>query len=186
MTLNQPKAAFVMAACILIANCAPEQKTETTTMTDTIVFDSISNYKNYTDLSPRIARALKIMAATDFSELENGKYPVDEDKLFYMVQRYDTAPPLDKLEAHRKYIDIQLIAKGEERLGVANTKDLEVHTPYDEAKDVEFFAARKDIKYLDATEGTFVIFWPRHAHMPGRQITVPKTVTKVVFKIKID
>jgi len=41
-----------------------------------MVFDSIKNYKLYTNLSPRIAKSLKIMAETDFNKIENGKYPV--------------------------------------------------------------------------------------------------------------
>jgi len=188
-TLRRPlHAAALLLNCLVLVSCAPEKQTETEpkTRTDKMVFDSISNYKEYTDLSPTIARALKIMAATDFNELADGKYPVDGDKLFYMVQRYDTGPLLEKAEAHRKYIDIQLMAKGEERLGVGKTKDLEPHTPYDETKDVEFFWAQKGIKYVDAKEGMFLIFWPGDAHMPGRQIGEPRKVTKVVFKVMVD
>ena len=151
-----------------------------------MVFDSIKNYKLYANLSPRIARALKMMAETDFNEVEDGKYPVDDANLYYLVIRYDTAPIMEKIEAHRKYIDIQFMAKGDERIGVDNIAGLKVHTPYSEEKEVEFFKAEKSASYIDVKEGMFAIFWPDDAHMPGREIDKPQNVTKVVFKIKVD
>lgn len=151
-----------------------------------MVFDSIKNYQLYTNLSPRIAKALKIAAETNFDKIEDGKYPVDGDKIFYIVQRYETSPIMEKIEAHRKYIDIQFMAKGDERIGVDNIEGLKVHTPYSEEKEVEFFKAEKSVSYIDVKEGMFAIFWPSDAHMPGRQIDKPRNVTKVVFKIKVD
>jgi len=151
-----------------------------------MVFDSIKNYKLYTNLSPRIAKSLKIMAETDFNKIENGKYPVDGDNLFYLVQRYETGPIADKLEAHRKYIDIQFMAKGDERMGCGNIASMDVFTPYNAEQEAGFFKAGKGVSYIDVKEGMFVIFWPDDAHMPGRQIAQPQNVLKVVFKIKID
>ncbi|MFA6186257.1 MAG: YhcH/YjgK/YiaL family protein [Phycisphaerae bacterium] len=151
-----------------------------------MVFDSIKNCKLYTNLSPRIASALKIAAETNFDRIEDGKYPVDDTNLYYLVIRYDTAPVMEKIEAHRKYIDIQFMAKGDERIGVDNITGLKVHTPYSEEKEVEFFKAEKSVSYIDVKEGMFAIFWPSDAHMPGRQIDKSRNVTKVVFKIKVD
>ncbi|MCE5340331.1 MAG: YhcH/YjgK/YiaL family protein [Planctomycetaceae bacterium] len=151
-----------------------------------MVFDSIKNYKLYTNLSPRIAQALKIAAETDFSKIKEGKYVVDGENLFYIVQSYKTGPLLEKIEAHKKYIDIQFMVKGSERMGYANINGMKIHTPYDEEKDVMFFHADKSINYVDIKEGMFTIFWPTDAHMPGRQIDKPQDVVKVVFKVKVD
>lgn len=177
---------FVLTTGVILTSCVSSVKKETNTGSHKMVFDSIKNYKLYTNLSPRIASALKIAAETDFNKLENGKYPVDGDNLFYIVQRYDTAPIMEKIEAHRKYIDIQLMAKGDELIGVDNIKGLKVHTPYSDEKDVMFFNAEKSAAYLTVKEGMFAIFWPGDAHMPGRQIDKPRNVTKIVFKIKVD
>jgi YhcH/YjgK/YiaL family protein len=177
---------FVLIMSVLLTSCVSSVKKETKTGSCKMVLDSIKNYKLYTNLSPRIAQALKIAAETDFNKLENGKYPVDGNNLFYTVQRYDTAPIMEKIEAHRKYIDIQLMAKGDERIGVDNIEGLKVHTPYSDEKDIMFFNAEKSVSYIDVKEGMFTIFWPGDAHMPGRQIDKPQNVTKVVFKIKAD
>jgi YhcH/YjgK/YiaL family protein len=183
---NALRLMFVLTMGIFLTSCVSSVKKESNIRSNKMVLDSIKNYKLYANLSPRIAQALKIAAETDFSKIKDGKYPVDGDNLFYMVQRYDTAPVMEKIEAHRKYIDIQFMAKGSERMGIDNIAGLKVHTPYSDEKDVEFFKAAKNISYIDVKEGMFTIFWPGDAHMPGRQIDKPQNITKVVFKIKAD
>jgi biofilm protein TabA len=150
-----------------------------------MVFDKLKNYKLYTGLSAPIARALTMAAETDFAEIADGKYQLDSDGLYYIVQRYKTAPLLDKIEAHRKYIDIQLIAKGNERIGYADRDGLTQAVEYSDEKDIEFFLAPKDITFLNMSQGSFAIFWPHDAHMPGRQINKSEEVLKIVFKIRI-
>lgn len=150
-----------------------------------MVFDTIENYKLYTKLSPQIAKALKLAAETDFENIPDGRYAVDSDRLYYIVQRYKTRPLAEKIETHRKYIDIQFITQGSERIGWAPTNQLKPYTPYNEEKDVEFFHAEKDTTLLNITAGSFAIFWPTDAHMPGCQVSRPEKVLKIVFKIRI-
>ncbi|MEN6386075.1 MAG: YhcH/YjgK/YiaL family protein [Phycisphaerales bacterium] len=178
--------AIVLPMAVILTSCTSSEKKETKERNSKVIFDSIKNYKQYTNLSPRIAQALKIAAETDFSEMKEGKHVVDGNNLFYMIQSYKTGPILEKIEAHRKYIDIQFMAKGSEKIGVDNIAGLKTADPYVEAKDVEFFHLGKNLTYLTVPQGYFAIFWPKDAHMPGREIDKPKDVIKVVFKIKID
>ena len=150
-----------------------------------MVFDRIENYRLYTQLSPQIAKALKIAAETDFEKVADGKYAIDSDKLYYLVQRYKTAPATDKLEVHRKYIDIQFLVKGPERIGYGYGNELKQAIAYDEHKDIGFLYADKDTTFLNMTHGNFAVLWPDDAHMPGRQIDKPLDVLKIVFKIRM-
>jgi YhcH/YjgK/YiaL family protein len=150
-----------------------------------VILDIIKNYKHYEKMSPLIVRALQIAAQTDFEKLQDGKYEVDSDKLFYIVQRYKTKPPSDKIEAHRKYIDIQFLVKGSERIGYMPANDLKQAVEYNPEKEVEFFQAPKNITFLNMTKGYFAIFCPSDAHMPGCQVYKPDEVLKVVFKVKV-
>ncbi|OHB58648.1 MAG: hypothetical protein A2Y12_08440 [Planctomycetes bacterium GWF2_42_9] len=151
-----------------------------------MVFDSIKNYELYTNLSPRIAKALKFAAETDFTNMADGKYELDGTNLYYIVQRYKTGAPLEKTEGHRKYIDIQYMVNGSEKMGVDVVDGLTTVDPYSEEKDVEFFGVSKKLTYLTVPQGYFAIFWPTDAHMPGRQVDQPQDVTKIVFKVKVD
>lgn len=150
-----------------------------------MIFDNISNIGLYSNVSPLIAKALKISAETDFEKIQDGKYEVDSDKLFYLVQRYKTRPVYEKIEAHKKYIDLQLQVRGEEQIGYAGTKGLKIQVPFDETKDVMFFDPPKNITFLKMRDGDFAIFWPSDAHMPCCQIDKAEDVLKVVFKIKV-
>ncbi|MDD5135110.1 MAG: YhcH/YjgK/YiaL family protein [Phycisphaerae bacterium] len=96
-----------------------------------MIFDKLKNYKLYSNLSAQIAKALTLAAQTDFEKIADGKYPLDSENLYYTVQRYKTSPLLDKIEAHRKYIDIQLpnesaipIVKGLNRQSSIATKKI--------------------------------------------------------------
>ena len=81
-----------------------------------MIFDSLKNIRNYEGLG-RVSEALRFAATTDFSAMECGKYQLDGDAIYYMVQEYETHEARDP-EAHRKYIDIQCILEGVETVVV--------------------------------------------------------------------
>jgi PBP1b-binding outer membrane lipoprotein LpoB len=82
--------AIVLPMAVILTSCTSSEKKQNQERKHKMVFDSIKNYKLYTNLSPRIAQAFKIAAETDFTKVEAGKYVVDGDNLFYMVQSYKT------------------------------------------------------------------------------------------------
>ena len=44
-----------------------------------------------------------------------------------------------KLEAHRKYIDIQFLIQGEEKVYITDRNNLKVNVEYNDEKHIEFF-----------------------------------------------
>ena len=82
-----------------------------------MIFDTLDNIKNYEGLG-RVYTALQFLAETDFSKVELGRYELQGDDIFYMVQQYETDPDKTISEAHKKYIDIQFMVDGEEIIGV--------------------------------------------------------------------
>jgi YhcH/YjgK/YiaL family protein len=150
-----------------------------------MILDTIANADTYKNISPHIARTFKFLRAFDITGKGDGRYDIDGNNIFCIVQRYKTKPPTDKLEVHRKYIDIQFLAKGAEQIGYAPAGRLKQAAAYNEEKDVGFFYADGDTTFLNMTEGDFVIFWPSDAHMPGCQVNESQEVIKVVFKIRI-
>ncbi len=86
--------------------------------------------------------------------------------------------------AHRRYLDVQYVAEGTERIGYAPlTEQWKVVEPYDEAKDVAFYDARGDL--IEVPAGSFAIFGPQDIHAPGLvggTLPVVRGVLKVVVK----
>ncbi|MCG3181466.1 MAG: Toxin-antitoxin biofilm protein TabA [Phycisphaerae bacterium] len=154
-----------------------------------MIFDRIENARAYAKLGPAFARALAYLAETDFSKVPLEKQKLDGDRVFAIPQKYQPKQPADaKWEAHRKYIDIQFIVSGHERMGYAPlSADPPVKTEYNAEKDVIFFSARGDL--LDAGPGTFAIFTPQDIHAPSIAPAAPHLsgeVHKIVVKVAVD
>ncbi len=150
-----------------------------------MIFDSIENRSLYSSISPRIRKALDYLSETDFTVMEQGRYDIDNDNIFALVQKYSSIPGEDgKWECHRKYIDIQYIVEGIETMGFRNINGMENITEYDSEKDIQFLKGEGD--YVTVVSGFFGIFFPDDAHMPKlAPHDISGDVKKVVIKIKI-
>lgn len=150
-----------------------------------MIIDKIENAKLYTGLSESIAKGLEIIQDKSLFEKEDGKYEIDGDNLFILVQRYATKDKEEMLfEAHKNYIDIQAIIDGEETIGYALTETLKVVQPY---KPDVFKCADPDVfTEVKLAKGMFAILYPDDAHKPCYDYHAGKSnVHKVVVKVKI-
>ena len=147
-----------------------------------MIIDRIENYKNYENLGIKISLALNHIKTTDFDNKEPGRYDIDGDDIYVMVNDYNTKHISEcRLEGHRKYIDIQYVVKGSELMGYLPLSDQAVTAEYDDEKDVVFFEGSPLFVKLD--KGMFVIFFPEDLHMPG--IGNGEPVRKIVIKARI-
>jgi YhcH/YjgK/YiaL family protein len=152
-----------------------------------MVIDKLENAYLYSGLSAGIKRGLEILRDEELAAKENGRYEVDGDNLYYIIQRYKTKPIKEcRLEAHKKYIDIQFTASGEEVMGHYPVGELEIEKPYDATKDLVFYQVPEEINILKLSEGTFCILFPEDSHMPGCHLAGASKIRKVVVKVKID
>ncbi len=149
-----------------------------------MIFDKVENVKFYKGISSRLDKALELLTAVNFAAMEDGKHEVDGDNLFYMVQRYKTLPLSEgKHEAHKKYIDVQLVVSGSEVIGVEILADQKVETPYTD--DAGFYFPSKDMTKLRISAGQFCVLYPQDLHMPCRTDSASTDVVKVVIKVKV-
>ncbi|MBN2557743.1 MAG: YhcH/YjgK/YiaL family protein [Clostridia bacterium] len=151
-----------------------------------MIFDKLENTGAYMGISDGIDKALEFLKKTDIMSLPLGKIAVDGDKIYAVCMEYETKPLGDsRTEAHGKYIDVQYIASGSERMYTAHTGDLSVTVAYDDDKDVMFLENRNTCGFL-AGEGSFAIFFPHDAHMPGVDPDeFHSMVRKVVVKVHV-
>ncbi|MCU0343573.1 MAG: YhcH/YjgK/YiaL family protein [Ignavibacterium sp.] len=148
-----------------------------------MIIDKLSNSHLYSGLGERINKALTYLKETDFSKMELGKYEIDGDNIFALVNEYTTKDENEgKLEAHKKYIDVQFVAKGSELMGYAPLENQMVMDEYNEQNDITFFTGEKSFTKVD--EGMFAIFFPTDVHLPGIEEDKPAYVKKVVVKVK--
>lgn len=148
-----------------------------------MIIDKIENGKLYTGLSSRIDKALDYINKTDLVNTEIGKYEIEGDNVFALVQEYTSKNPEDaRLESHFEHIDIQYIITGEEMMGLGILTNQVPHTVIDE-KDVAFYPNDSTPFKLD--EGMFAILFPNDLHCPGMKCNENSKVKKLVIKIRI-
>jgi len=153
---------------------------------DIMILDILEDKKTYLGLDSKFQKAFKFLQESDLEHLQIGKYEIEGEDIYAMVQAYTTKPIEEgKWEAHRKYIDIQYIVKGAELVGWATLDGLEVSQEYNSEKDVLFLKKSENWSALKLRAKHYAIFFPEDAHMPGVCEGSPDDVKKVVVKIKI-
>ena len=152
-----------------------------------MIFDSIKNRRIYEALSPDFTVAFDFIERASREGLPTGTYELDGRRIYAMVQEYETKKPSEaKLEAHRRYLDIQFIDKGRERMDLAPLSKVTVTEPYDDGRDVAFFADIRVPVSAVLTDGEFGIFYPCDVHKPSLSAEDGRDfVRKILVKMEL-
>ena len=140
-----------------------------------MIKDNIKNAEIYYSLHPKFKEA--------FKKLINKDIDLKTKELYFNFDKYQTKSE-GKFEAHRQYIDIQYIVKGEEKIGITNINKTDCLIPYSKEKDIEFLNA-KEYDFITLKEGDFAIFYPHDAHMPCLTNKQEESIEKIVAKIAV-
>jgi len=154
-----------------------------------MIFGSIQNLGNDKKLLPKaLIKGLEYIKNTDLTKLAAGKYEIDGNALFALVQDNRTAPKADrKAEAHKKYIDIQYVHSGSEIIGFGLDDPVnEVLENLLDEKDAIFFKHVKNEMDLILTPGMYAILFPTDIHRPGCIHGSAASVRKVVVKVALS
>ena len=149
-----------------------------------MILDTLSNSARYAGMHPGFARAFEFLAATDLAALPPGRHDIDGDRIYVSIDHKDgRGEDGARLEAHRRYIDIQYTIDGNELIGWMPLA--RVSSPdggFDETKDIGFFADRPST-WISVPPGSFTIFFPHDAHAPlaGRG-----HLKKAIVKIAVE
>lgn len=151
-----------------------------------MIIDTLQHAHLYEVLGPRFVKAFAYLRQPGLVALEKGKYEIDGQDIFAIVNEYDTVDAAtEQMEAHRQHIDVQYIVHGSELIGHDILGQQEPSRAYDEAADYMLFA-EKPAFFSRMDAGMFAIFFPTDLHMPNIQVTTPAPVKKVVIKIRVD
>ena len=150
-----------------------------------MIIDLLSNAQLYYNQGPLFKKAFEYLTGTDFSKVEKGKYELDGQNLFAIVNEYDTvSPDTEQMESHKKYIDIQYIVTGAERIGHDFQKTQTPSKAYDNEKDFMLWGEKPSF-FSVLQQGMFAVFFPHDLHMPNIMIDAPSYVKKVVIKVAV-
>ncbi len=149
-----------------------------------MIFSSIYA-KDISDTYPKaIQKALDYLKSNDFVAMEPGVYEIQGKEIYAQVFDAQTKAPEEvRPEVHEKYVDVQFLASGKERLGFTwDTGKYEVDERIDE-RDLIFYKSVENEGYIEAVPGCYSMFFPADVHRPalisGESMTVRKVVVKV-------
>ena len=149
------------------------------------VRDTLANAGKYADYGAHFAKAVEFLQRRDLMHLPNGRYELDGDNAYAMVQeatlkQWGTGKP----EVHHEYFDIQVPLSCEETIGVG-AFDPKTVGEFDAEKDIGFYP-ENPIEPLTVRPGEFAILHPETcAHAPCCTEDLPGTIIrKIVIKIR--
>ena len=147
-----------------------------------MIVDTLEHLERYVPVHPRFARAVAYIRNTSLAALPPGRQAIDGEEVYVSV---DHKPGRGrngaKLEAHRKYIDLQVTLSGEEEIGWAPlTRCERPEGAFSTERDIIFFSDTPDT-WVKVPPGSFAIFFPSDAHAPlGGHGALRKVIVKVL------
>ena len=147
-----------------------------------MLVSSIKKYKCVLKFFPQLNIIFDYINKNVNVKTANGKYNITKD-IYAVVQ---TCPPKPKkeqvLEKHKKYIDLQYVISGKEKIGWKFfDKKFKVLKKYSLKKDISFYSDKPDT-FINLKKGEFAIFFPEDTHAP---LCCDKTVKKCIVKIPV-
>lgn len=131
---------------------------------------------------PDIPRAALDFLLSVTEQTENGKRLFDDD-CFVNVMSTETKTEIGLMEAHEKYIDVQCLISGEEKMLYTEKAALTQKKPYNESSDYALYAFDTAEEVI-LNAGDCVIFYPNEAHLPCLAPNGKATIKKAVLKLK--
>lgn len=122
-----------------------------------MIIDSLENITFYNNIPQNVIEFIENLTP----QIEVGRYEIDKNS-YANIEVYETKNLKDcKFEAHKNYIDIQMLLSGIEELDYTPVKDLIVSEKYDEKRDIMFFENPDRISDSVILEvGKFALIYP--------------------------
>ena len=148
-----------------------------------MIIDRLENAERYFGLNAGFAAAFAFLRNDKLEDLANGRHVIEGERLYASIMREQGRDKSQtRLEAHRKYIDIQVPINRHESMGWKARAACAKHSvPYDSGKDVEFFEGSAD-SWVVVNPGEFAVFCPEDVHAP---LLGSGEIHKVVVKVAV-
>jgi YhcH/YjgK/YiaL family protein len=132
-----------------------------------MILAHLSDCERYEALHPLFKQVFDYVKSNDLLHVPAGRIVIDGDKLFINVSDANLVPAeSQKLEVHRKYIDIHFPLSGAEIVGWSSLSRLnESEAPFDVENDFALYSETPST-YFTALPGDFYIVYPEDAHAP--------------------
>lgn len=155
-----------------------------------MIYGHINNIDDIHIYPQMIQKALRYLKETDLVTMKSGVYKIHGDNMIVQVIDTETSNRNEKRpEVHRKYIDVQFLAKGEEQIAFyPDLMNNKIDEELLEERDIIFYKNNEDIREstVEMEPGCFAIFFPSDVHVPAIAVNKGMAIRKVVIKVKVS
>ena len=133
-----------------------------------MILDRLEQADLYISLHRHFSESFAFLGQNGLAELPVGRHEIAGEDIYAQVIKGSAGPVEEaKLEAHRKYIDIQFVVSGIDQMGwKSRNLCLNSERDYDPETDAELFSDTPSAR-VDVQPGCFAVFFPEDAHAPG-------------------
>ena len=148
-----------------------------------MIYDKIENINTYMGINPNLDIAIGIILDGAWQNLPEGRQELKGNDLYCNNVQIQTKTE-SIWERHEKYLDIQIVKKGDEIIRYTEWNEIQEWSDYDEKSDCA--TAPYCTKGIDMQmmPGWFMILFPQDAHMPGIRGSA-QVSEKTIFKVRI-
>ncbi len=149
-----------------------------------MILDDLEMCRRYLPVHPGFAAGFTALQNPELIARAPGIYELDGQRLKLIIGRDDGRGREGvQLEAHRRYIDIQLVVSGNEEMGWRPIASCQrVTKAYSEEGDATLFGDAIET-WCRVPPGMFTIFFPEDAHAP---LAGAGKLHKMVVKVAVD
>lgn len=152
-----------------------------------MIIADLKDFKYYCKDNDKIERAFKFLLETNLEELETGKHLIEGEDIFALVQVYSTKDRnLCRFESHKRYIDIQFIVSGIEKMSCVPTHKLTLAEDDLIKNDKALYKDSSQGNDFVVNEGQFVVFYPEDGHKACIEADYSCQVKKIVLKVVLE
>ncbi|MEX3018017.1 N-acetylneuraminate anomerase [Kluyvera sp. STS39-E] len=138
-----------------------------------------------TGLHPVLVEALTLALSAHPQEKTAGRYELRGDDIFMNVMAFSTQPAESKkAELHQRYIDIQLLLTGMERIAFGVKDSARQCEEWHVEDDYQLCREMINEQSVTLTAGMFAVFMPGEPHKPGCIVDDTQDIKKVVVKVR--
>lgn len=152
-----------------------------------MIFSSLNCNDDLKVYPDAIKKAINYLKSNDFLKMDTGVYEIDGKKMYAQVFDTKTGDMSEhKPEVHEKFIDVQFLASGKEKIGFTpDTGNYVVDERFDE-RDLIFYKSVENEGFISVTPGCYSIFFPQDVHRPALMDGEPMDIRKVVVKVSLE
>lgn len=149
-----------------------------------MIFGNTTQLSDYEFLDAQIKECFEYAKNHDLLQYEKGTHEIDGDRLFVNIVEYETTEVTNRFwEAHRNYLDVHLMLKGQEQIDLNFIENME-QKEFVEKDDFLPLEGGKNGEVI-LRDQDFLICYPHDGHRTAVAVEGPEMIKKAIFKVRI-